>query len=249
MNNKIIASVSPEFIPKNPDQTLNEIYDSIWQSSKSKILNQKLDFDPYLKDNLYDPRRGLTLEIDLSTNYTPQMKEILEECKNAAPNQSWYLPKNFHLSLYSLLDFNESDQEKTLTAELLQKYQASIESAISSLETFNLSLKGLLATSGTVLVKGYSQGAIQSLRNRINQEFIKRKLPTYNRTKLNHISVLRFDKPLPNPDKFCEFIEKNKETFLGNIHVKSVKLVINDYYNDPAKTMLLKEYNLKKSEF
>jgi hydroxymethylpyrimidine pyrophosphatase-like HAD family hydrolase/2'-5' RNA ligase len=228
-----------------PDQEIKVIYDSIWPSTKPKILNQALDFDPYLSKNIPDPRRGLTLLIDFQKNCPEEMKQLLAEANKLEPQQPWYKLENLHLSLYSLVDLDVANQAKVLSPEQLHKYQMVIQNAIQNFPDFKVSLRGVTASAGVVLIKGYSDGAIKKLRDSINQELARHNLPINNRTPLNHISILRFVKPLINPKTFCEFIEKNQDRFLGELIVKNCKLVINDWRNQPDKTVMLKEYLFK----
>ena len=243
MSYKIISLLAQEKVKVN-NQELTAIYDKIWQNAKPRIQKQQLELDPYRSKGLVDPRRGLTLLIDFATVATPEILKLLKEAQKIEPNQSWYAKENLHLSLYSLIDFDDQDEEKVLSFEFLQKYQKVIEEAVSDFPAFEVSLKGITAGSGAVLVQGFSDGWLQKLRDRINQALIKHNLPLYNRTILNHISILRYSKPITNVSNFCDFIAANRDKPLGKVFIKAVKFVKNDWYNSPDKTRLIKEYNL-----
>lgn len=246
---KIIA-LTPSIIlnqntPSLTNQQLNEIYNSIWKSSKPKILSQKLDLYPYQKRQNIDTRSGLTLLIDLQQNCPKEVLDLLNRAQKVEPNQTWYPQENLHLSLYSLLEFDEKNPQSELTLELLEKYQEAVVAALTDFPTFNIELKGITASNNAVLIKGYSDGMIQMMRDRINQELTKRNLPQNNRTKLNHFCIMRYTKPLTDPPSFCEFIEQNKDNPLGILSVSSAKLVINNWTYDPERTTLFQEYELK----
>lgn len=243
MSYKIISLVVQEKVKGN-NQELAAIYDKIWQNAKPKIQKQELELDPYQSKGLADPRRGLTLLIDFETVATPEILELLKAAQKIEPNQPWYTKENLHLSLYSLIDFVDQDEKKNLSLELLQKYQNVILEAIKDFPPFEVIFKGITAGPGAVLVQGFSDGCLQKLRDRINQALLKHNLPLYNRTILNHISILRYSKPITDPSIFCDFIEANRDKPLGKVFVKTVKFVKNDWYNSPDKTRLIKEYDL-----
>jgi 2'-5' RNA ligase len=59
-----------------------------------------------------------------------------------------------------------------------------------------------------------------------------------------HSTIVRFKKPLLNPDSFLQKVKKYRNLDFGTFEVNELELVFNDWYHRASTTVVLERFSL-----
>jgi len=244
MNKKIISLLSS--IKNNTsDDQLQKIYDEIYADAKPKILKQ--EFLKSIHDTKYEAMRGLALLIDFSELNSKVLQSFINELQQNEPAQTYNKFQNYHHTCFIFRFFDKAQMDTVLTPEIVEKCQLAVEKVIKNFPAFPIKIQGVTSTNNTLMAQGYSHGAIAELRKRIIEELQKLDVSVSKQSQLNHISLMRMTAPLTSSKKMVETIDNNRATLFGEFMVKSLKFVVNNYFNEPEHSVVLAEYPLVES--
>ena len=95
-------SALPQGLQSRARIRLQEHYDRLWSATKGKIRAGDIEVDPILAAGRPDRRRGLTLVTLPSPNVRQRVAAFLERLREVEPDQYYYAPSEFHVTVLSL---------------------------------------------------------------------------------------------------------------------------------------------------
>ncbi|MGD0036238.1 MAG: hypothetical protein ABSC53_02975 [Bacteroidota bacterium] len=218
-------------------------YDSIHKDNITYIRNGNVFVDEYLATDAKDLRRGLSLIIPMS-QITKSYEAIVEGFRILAPEQYYYPIKDLHITVF---DYIAAHKDYTRSASIEQTYIRITDDVIKSLSSFTIFFKGIVFSREAGLLKGYDNGLIIALRERIRHRLKDDGLPNMERYQSMsvHCTFMRFTKSIDNVQGFLSELELRKEAEIGKETVKSILLVEHDWYNRKSLTRAIKKYELE----
>lgn len=209
---------------------LSDLYTSINRRGRAALLNGQAEIDNYLQTGVIDGRRGLTLLAHLPVHVGRNIGFCLQEVAATAPGQYYYPGKNMHITVIDLLagksDFHLDRQD-------FERYRQVLGKIIGTTPEIHFQLKGLIVSPGALMVKGYYSSELEQLRQQIRQQLpqfgltVEERYPTYS----GHVTVARFRQPFSAPANFLRVVNENKELAFGSFTLRSLDLVVHDWYN------------------
>ncbi|MGI4870638.1 MAG: 2'-5' RNA ligase family protein [Janthinobacterium lividum] len=198
------------------------------------------DLDPLL-DAPNDTRRGLTLLARPAPPLAAAIVGLLAELRRTEPAQYYYPAADLHLTVLSLISCYPGF---TLAAIEPEKYRRLVAETVQDILPFTVTLAGLTASPGGILVQGFpTDGGLELLRARLREAFRASGLPQSidQRYSLQtaHLTVVRFRRPLLDYRPVVEFIEKYQQHFIGAFKITQLEVVFNDWYQRSQHTKLL----------
>jgi len=218
------------------------LYDSIYQDNIADIRNGNVFVDEYLSTNAEDLRRGLSLIIPLY-QITRSYEALVEGFRILAPEQYYYPTNDLHITIF---DYISAHNVYMRSKSIEQTYMRITDDVIKSLANFTIFFKGIVFSRVAGLLKGYDDGSIIALRERIRQQLKDDGLPNTERyqSKSVHSTFMRFTKRIDNAQSFYSELELRKEIDIGIETVNRIVLVEHDWYNRKNLTRTIKEYKL-----
>lgn len=209
---------------------LAKLYQSINRRGKTALLNGRPELDHFLQAGVKDNRYGLTLLAHLSPHVGRNIKFCLQSFSAVAPNQYYYPSANMHITVMDILAAKAGFQ---LSNADFEEYRQAIGKLVQEIPAIHIQLRGLIVSPGALMVKGYYSPELASLRRQIRQSLpaqgltLTERYPTYS----GHVTVARFRYPLTNPANFLQLIDENQELEFGSFTIRSLDLVVHDWYN------------------
>ena len=139
---------------------IKEIYNSILQSGRAKIKESKEQID-YLLDSNESNKKGLILAIRPTEEVKENISKIQQKMKNIEPNQYYYKEAEYHITL---LDLIRARQDYVYDYDQIKIYDDIITKSIIGANPFEIKLKGLVISDGAVMVKGYYEDEMNTIR-------------------------------------------------------------------------------------
>jgi 2'-5' RNA ligase len=224
---------------------LRRLYDQLWSSAFGRIRAGKVDVDPILKAGVPDRRRGLTVIARPSAGNRRSVAVFLRELRRLEPDQYYYTPSEFHLTVLSL--FTATTDYKVLFAEK-KRYIAAVNVALSGAAPIRITFEGITASPGAVMVQGFFEvnqlGRLRdSLRRQLRLYGLETGIDERYRLQTAHMTVVRFRVPLRSKERFAKALEGARQRAFGGMTIASFSLVENDWYMSRRNTVTLKRYS------
>jgi 2'-5' RNA ligase len=218
------------------------LYDSIYQDNITYIRNGNILVDEYLATGAKDLRRGLSLIIPLS-QITESYEAMVEGFRILAPEQYYYPTSNLHITVFDYIAARDAFARST---SIEQTYIRVTDDIVKSLASFAIVFKGIVFSREAGLLKGYDDGSVTALRERIRKRLKDDGLPNMERYQSMsvHSTFMRFTKKIDNAQSFSSELELRREVELGIETVKRIVLVEHDWYNRKNLNRTIKEYEL-----
>lgn len=120
-----------------------------------------------------------------------------------------------------------------------------MDSVFTGIAPFEIHFQGFTMSKEAVLVQGFSND-LQEVRRKVREAFNKEGLIIRERyfPETAHVTLMRFCKPLKNPQLFIETVSKLRNLPLGNCLVNNINLNICNWYNQKEKRKELAVFNL-----
>ena len=210
---------------------LQDHYDAIWNRSLDAIREGSIDCDPRLALGP-DPRRGLTVIARPDAVLASRFEHLLDQLCEIESGQYRHPLADMHVTILSLFTVCEDYHGQLARCE---DYRAAVRDAVQGVPSFEIEFRGITASRGAVLAQGFPRdGAIDALRERLRTQLRARGLDASldQRYKLvtAHATLLRFMRPLTQPERFAEALAGLRDAPLGLTRVQSVELALNDWY-------------------
>jgi hypothetical protein len=218
------------------------LYEAIHLDNIIDIRNGNIFIDDYLTNGIKDSRRGVSLIIPLSQIFK-EYEAIVKHFRILEPEQYYYPTSDLHITIFDYIAAHNTYAGSTL---IDQTYIGITDAVVKSLAGFNVLFKGIVFSREAGLLKGYDNGSVIALRNRIRARLKDDGLPNTERyqSKSVHSTFMRFTKRIDNLHAFLNELELRKEIDLGIETVKRLVLVEHDWYNRKNLTRTIKEYEL-----
>jgi 2'-5' RNA ligase len=215
------------------------------QAALPKLARGEADLD-YLLDVTSDDRRGITLLARPPAPLLAAIEAVLADFRQVEPHQYYYPATDIHLTILSLISCYAGFELRTIDPNA---YREVLQPILAAARPFRLTFSGLTASPGGLMVQGYPQGeGLEELRNAIRVAFQGAGLPQSidQRYRLHtaHATVVRFRRPLQQPEQLLQKTAQYQHYFIGTFEVNTVELVYNDWYQRAANTVLLARYAL-----
>ncbi|HYG33538.1 MAG TPA: 2'-5' RNA ligase family protein, partial [Clostridia bacterium] len=149
-------------------ERLREHYDQLWSATIEKIRAGKVEVDPTLEARLADKRRGLTVIAQPEQEVQQGMMAFLAELKELEPDQHYYSPASFHLTVLSL--FTATIDHGPFFARK-EEYIAAVDAALQNIAPFQIEFEGITVSPGAVMIQGFFEDdALNNLRESLRDQ-------------------------------------------------------------------------------
>lgn len=226
-------------------QALSDHYAQMWDTARSCFLEGKTVSDPRLDDPA-DDRYGITLLLRPDPATANRIHHFLQEMAGLEPEQYYYPLSDQHLTILSIISCYSGFELNQID---LTAYDTHIREALQGTPPISIHFTGITASPSTVLIQGFPEDdALQRLRDQLRHIFkksaLQHSIDSRYRLFTAHSTVIRFRKPLRNPQTFAHHLEKYREADFGWATAKQIELVGNDWYQRKEKVKILKTYTL-----
>lgn len=199
-----------------------------------------------VSDYQNDPRRCLT-----SVVFAPPkiedviLKKIIEPLKKVDPNQYYYVPGSFHLTIQNVrvsdfpIRFSEDDIEKARTV---------FQKVIAKHRAFNFEIGGLFELPTSLGLRAFSTKDLFNLASDLRGKLKNAGLPDDKKYAsgdviFGNMTICRYTSQ-PN-DSFLREIRKLKNVEVGKFTVSKVSLITTSSICHPTQTKIIEEFDLK----
>lgn len=229
----------------NMNSELLQFYNLLYDQSINKIKDGDILLDEMI-DNNKDRRRGLTLLIRPDLNVTEKINRFQKEIKRIDEHQYYQPISDIHLTVLSIISCYEGFK---LTDVAIQEYVQIITESIKGIGRIKLNFNGITTSQEAVMIQGFPvDEELDILRNRLRKNFARTNLQQSidSRYKLStaHVTAIRFRKMLECSERFAEMLQRYREANFGEMHVKSLDLVYNDWYQSRKVVKILYQFTL-----
>lgn len=224
---------------------LNAQYARLWQEAASQLLQGCHETDPML-DAAPDVRRGITLLARPSAQIKAAIQELLQPLRSLEPEQYFYPSSDMHLTVLSLISCRP---DFTLEQIDPAAYVEVTGAAIRQIPAFKVQVSGVTASPSCVMVQGFvAEPGLSRLRQNVREAFqhsgLAHTIDSRYLLQTAHSTVVRYRKPLRQPQKFLEKLQALRTVDLGTWLVQDLELVFNDWYQRQAFTQTLATFRL-----
>lgn len=198
--------------------------------------------DSFLLSPKTDARMAVAFLIRAKGEVSEKIADYLQEMKKTEPEQYYYLPQDFHITV---LDILRGKPYRTLP-ENIEDYITCIQKCADKVKPFCIDLEGVTASDNAVLICGYYEYGLEEIRQSARKVLSERNLTLEERyqTISAHITVARIPQRLNHQQQFLHQIKK--EIRFGKMEVDSLELTFHNWYD--SKKTKLSDIHLQKED-
>ena len=217
-----------------------EVYRRIYSDSLGPLARGEAELDPFLLDPASDRRMGLSLVAPLPA-LGRAGASLAEAFREAEPGQYFYPPGDLHATVF---DFVSARADYAPDAALERRLDAICSRAAASTGRLDIEFRGVVLGRAAGLIKGYAQGRLGPLRERLRSDLAEAGLPNTERyrSKTAHATFFRFSRPPRDPAALLRLAEDWSEAGLCVERSIALQLVEHDWYNRASTRRLIAEY-------
>lgn len=207
-------------------------YKEILERSRAKLL-QGGTADPYLLEPDMDTRMSVSLIIRPPELISSNIISLTDKLRSEEPDMYYYPQSDMHITVMDILSGAPGRQ----VPDNISDYALCISECTLNVRPFQIDFVGLTASDGALLVCGYYERGLETLRELLRSSLAAKNLALEERYKTSsaHITVARFIKKIGSPERFLRFCNYGPQ--FGTMRVSSVELVYHNWY-DSKKTTL-----------
>ena len=225
---------------------LTEHYDQLYKKSSGAILSGNYTIDSDIK-NESDARFGITLLIRPSEEIKANIALFLEELKEADPTQYYYPDSDIHITVMSIISCSE---EFSLDQISPNDYIETICKSMVDIDSIRIQFRGVTASPSAIMIQGFpTDETLNDFRNKLRENFknsaLQQSIDSRYTISAAHSTVMRFQEKPENPEKLMQITEKFRDYDFGELVVKKMELVYNDWYQRKSNTKILGEFGLR----
>ncbi|KAF2509528.1 mutarotase [Flavobacterium zhairuonense] len=225
---------------------LTEHYNQLYKTAAEAISAGKYSIDSELK-NESDSRFGITLLIRPNDEIKANIKLFLKELKEAEPEQYFYPDSDIHITVMSIISCSEEFQLNQISPN---DYIQLICKSMVDADKIKIHFKGITASPSALMIQGFpTDETLDNLRNKLRENFknseLQQTIDSRYTISTAHSTVMRFQEPLQNPKKLIEIADKFRDFDFGELDVKNLELVYNDWYQRKSTTRVLGNFGLR----
>lgn len=224
---------------------LAQLYASIQQKGTTALRAGNAVFDDYLNRPETDTRMAVALVIRLPESVQQNIRQALDALAVDFPELYYYPADDLHITVLDILR-GRPGLEKPSPA-LLAQYKACLTQTLEQLSPFSIRFKGLTVSDGAILVKGYDDGGLESLRTALRPALKAAGLPLEERyeTASCHVTAARFPQKIHDPAGLLSKLESLSELYLRVFKITEVELTYHNWYD--SKKECLAAFSLEES--
>jgi len=224
---------------------LKEHYNLLYNSTIEKFKNNDYSVDSLI-NSPKDNRFGITLLIRPSAAVKSKIQEFLSELKVLEPEQYFYPSSDIHITVMSIISCYDGF---TLSQINPKEYQSVIKQSLHKKNKFNISFKGITASTSCVMLQGFfNDDTLDTIRNSLRLNFknstLEQSLDKRYAIQTAHSTIFRIQKPLQDKIAFINLLNTYKDFDFGTFTVDSLELVYNDWYQKAEKVQKLYTFPL-----
>ncbi|MBA9076053.1 MULTISPECIES: 2'-5' RNA ligase family protein [Rufibacter] len=224
---------------------LLEHYTCLWEETEAQFTAGHFELDPLL-DSPHDSRRGLTVLIRPGAEVKARLRQFLQELAQLEPAQYYYPASDIHITLLSIISCYPGFQLGQIN---LAPYSHLVQQALQGVSPFQVEFTGMTASPSCVMVQGFPLGEqLNQLRNNLRTAFqasgLQQSIDQRYAIQTAHSTVVRFRKPLQQPQQFLEKLREYRHQAFGSCVVREVELVYHDWYQRQENTQVLGRFSL-----
>jgi 2'-5' RNA ligase len=225
---------------------LTEHYDQLYKKSSAEILAGNYAIDSDIK-NESDSRFGVTLLIRPSEEIKANIAVFLNELKEADPTQYYYPDSDIHITVMSIISCSE---EFSLDQISPNDYIEKICKSMVEVDRIRIRFRGVTASSSAIMIQGFpTDETLDNFRNKLRENFknstLQESIDRRYTISTAHSTVMRFQEKPDNPEKLIAITQKFRDYDFGELTVKKLELVYNDWYQRKSNTKILGEFGLR----
>ncbi|MEL6445700.1 MAG: 2'-5' RNA ligase family protein [Bacteroidota bacterium] len=232
---------------QEPHRRLRARYDAIWADARPIVAAGQARINPYLRDEVEDTRRGLTLAARIAPGPRSALMTALTALTNDEPGVYLYPEASLHVTVQSLVQVQ--DDAQPLLA-LRDDFLDAVRPVLRRSPPFGLVCWGLTGSRDAVLLQGYpTDEALDHLRASL-QAALKRAglaqaLDDRFEVAIAHATVARYRAPLRNPARFAACLDAHRQTGFGAMTVTEVEAVDTDWFMTPRLARVCERFHLR----
>ncbi len=231
----------------NVQDPLRQLYDSLWEDARNYLARGQVEIHPHLADRAEDRRRGLTVLARPSPPVEAQFSAFIQQLSEIAPDQYFYQPGDFHITILSL--FTATENFEPYYARL-PTYLDALHSVIPQAERFSLAFKGITASRSCVMVQGFPQGTQlerlrEGLREALRNHGFGGDLDRRYRITTAHSTIVRFRTQPRDLPRLLEALCRYRDHDFGQMTVENLQLTKHNWYMSAGETEVLADYLLR----
>lgn len=231
-------------------EKIEDNYANIAARFTKQVAVGKVETDPYLSGEKADHRRALTLLARPSVETTTALNALIAKLQPTLGPQYIHPSPDLHTTVLSVIPGTESyATQPDLIAACIESTERAIERAGRE---FAISYQGLIASSDSLIVKGYPKGdALQQLRKEIISELTARGIEQQLLRRYvmiaAHITVVRFVTQPPSLIELQKKLQIVNNQSLGTTMVNQLELAENDWYMRTHSLVEKGRYTLQRA--
>ncbi|MEM8600003.1 MAG: 2'-5' RNA ligase family protein [Bacteroidota bacterium] len=232
-----------------PHERLRARYDAIWADARPVVAAGRARINPYLRDEVEDTRRGLTLAARIAPGPRSALMNTLAELADGEPGVYLYPESSLHVTVQSLVQVQE---EAHPLLALRDDFLDAIRPILRRSPPFGLVCWGLTGSRDAVLLQGYptDEGLDHlraSLQAALKRAGLAQALDDRFAIAIAHATVARYRAPLRNPAGFAARLDAHRLTGFGTMSVTEVEVVETDWFMTPGLAQVCKRFRLDVS--
>src|SRR5574344_1083539 len=146
-----------------------QLYDSIFKEHIHNIENNEIVTDKYLKTEVIDNRRGVSLIVPISIGncaYT----DLINEYYNIEPDQYFYPQTDLHITVFTYLSARDTYKNNE---EINRHFKDISECVLRNIRAFTVLLYGITFSKEAGFINGYDNNILINIRDTIRIEMKK----------------------------------------------------------------------------
>lgn len=193
--------------------------------------------DAFLRHPEADTRMSVVLLFRPTDEITARVGGMLREFQTRFPALYSYPASDMHVTVLDLLRGRPGLQKPA--GESAGAYIQSIRRALSACGPFRVCFRGVTASDGALLVRGYPEETLTRLRQALREGLRRDGLCPEERceTISCHITAIRFPVPLAEPRAFLELAERYRHMAFGVCTVRELEWSFHDWYDARKETL------------
>jgi len=232
----------------NAAKTIETEFKEIWENARPSFLINAPTIDKNLLDLNGDNRRGISLIARLSEGATKLLTRMQNQLKAVAPEQHYYNPCEYHITIMTLISANRPLQ---LSEQQQNRYVQNLSRILSVHRPFRVHFQGISATKDSIIVLGFfKDGTLDSIRRDIREKAsavgLEGKIDDRYFNMSAHVTFVRLLNQA-NLKELAEEIDRWQYCDFGVCPINELELVTNDWYMTTKKVEVLKTFKLLPS--
>lgn len=231
--------------PLSAYMKLRSHYNALWQNALHRFKKGQFEYDELIHSE-YDKRFGLTVLLRPAKAVKNKIEEMLDELKAIEPDHYYYPATDLHVTVLSIISCQPNFTRDCFDAPA---YTEVIGTALQGIPAFPIRFEGITASPSCIMVQGFPQDILNTIRARLRKQFKHSGLPTSidkrYRIKTAHATVLRFCHPVQKNMLLVKTLEKFRSFNFGTMLVNELEFVFNDWYQREQRGFTIARFKLR----